>query len=93
VDEDEARKLYSSCVRETCSGRRLFITKKGYMGIGMKGALKGDHIVVLPGGIFPCLLRDQGDYFTAIGESYVHGLDLDGIMIDEDLILQHLTLQ
>lgn len=93
ISEEEAARLYGSCVRETCGGRRLFITDKGYMGVGMKGAMKGDHIAVLSGGAFPYLLRSEEQYYSVVGECYTHGLDLDGIMTDDGVDLQYLTLQ
>ena len=93
ISEEEATRLYGSCVRETCGGRRFFITDKGHMGVGMKGAMKGDHIAVLSGGAFPYLLRSEEQYYTVVGECYVHGLDMDGIMADEGIDLQYLTLQ
>lgn len=90
---EETAKIYGTCVQETCRNRRLFTTSKGYMGVGAKGALEGDHIAVLSGSIFPCLVRSEGDCFTFVGECYTHGLDLDGIMADGDIEFQDLTLQ
>jgi hypothetical protein len=93
LTSEEAAKLYGSCVQETCRGRRLFTTSMGYMGVGVKGGLKGDHIAVLSGSIFPCLLRSKEDFFTFVGECYIHGLDLNGIMADGDLDFQKLILR
>lgn len=93
MDQEEAARLYGSCVRETCGGRRLFITAKGHMGVGMKGAMEGDLLAVLSGGAFPYLLRSDEQCYTVVGECYTHGLDLDGIMADQDLALQYLTLK
>jgi hypothetical protein len=59
----------------------------------MQGALKGDHIAVLSGGAFPYLLRCGGECYSMIGECYVYGLNLDGVMTDEDIDMQYLTLQ
>jgi hypothetical protein len=89
LTSEEVAKLYGSCVQETCRGRRLFTTSMGYMGVGVKGGLKGDHIAVLSGSIFPCLLRSKEDFFTFVGECYIHGLDLNGIMADGDLDFQN----
>jgi hypothetical protein len=90
---EEAAKIYGSCVQETCRGRRLFTTTMGYMGVGVKGGLQGDHIAILSGSIFPCLVRSKGDCFTFVGECYIHGLDLNKIMADGDLEFQDLILQ
>jgi hypothetical protein len=59
-------KLYGSCVQETCQGRWLIITNKGYVGLGVKGRLQGDYIAILSGNNFPCLLRSEGNCFNLL---------------------------
>lgn len=63
------------------------------MGVCREGMLNGDHIAVISGSIFPCILRSEGDCFIIICECYLHGLDLNGIMEDGDVESQDLILQ
>jgi hypothetical protein len=58
-----------------CDGRRVFITNKGYIGIGPAAMQAKDECYVLCGGSVPFLLRPtryQTNQF--VGEGYVYGL-------------------
>lgn len=59
--------------------RRLFRTRKGYLGLGGHGLLKGDRICILAGGAVPFILRPRstGEHHEFIGDAYVHGV-MDG---------------
>lgn len=56
--------------------RRLFRTKKGYLGLGAHGLLKGDKVCILAGGAVPFILRARStsDGYELIGDAYVHGV-------------------
>ena len=62
--------------------RALFLSKRGYLGIGPETMQSGDIVCVFLGGDTPFILRpkDTGEY-TFIGEAYV-----DGIMDGETLL-------
>ena len=66
---------------EACIGRRFFVTKKGYFGIGPAELEEGDEIYILAGGKHPFALRPsfgtQPDTFELVGDCYVHGI-MDG---------------
>ena len=66
---------YLVSVIAACDGRRVFITTKGYIGIGPAAMQAKDECYVLCEGRVPFLLRPTG-YETSqfIGEVYVHGL-------------------
>ncbi|KAH7141005.1 heterokaryon incompatibility protein-domain-containing protein [Dactylonectria macrodidyma] len=68
---------------QRCHGRRFFVTRKGYFGIGPECMERGDIIAVLFGGKVPYVLRatDGGRYFF-IGECYVHGI-MSGEVIEK----------
>jgi hypothetical protein len=57
-----------------CWGRRLFVTCRGYLGLGPEALREHDLICVLAGGPVPYVLRKVDDYFYFIGESYVYGM-------------------
>jgi hypothetical protein len=68
----------------TCSGRKLFVTKKGYIGIGLEGTETGNEIFVLSGARLPFLLSRAeeppgielvGPAYNMVGASYVHGIE------------------
>jgi hypothetical protein len=59
--------------------RRLFLTKKGYLGIASKSVRPGHVIAVLPGAQVPFVLRKydlaaEGSAWQLVGEAYVHGI-------------------
>lgn len=76
-------------VRRVKEGRRFFVTKSGYMGLGPKDLRAGDEVVVLHGGDTPFLVREVGldeegrvnleerGTHRLVGDCYVHGL-MDG---------------
>jgi hypothetical protein len=77
---------YHSGFREACLGRRFFITKKGYFGIGPAELEEGDEIYILAGGKVPLVLRpspeSQPNTFELVGDCYVHGV-MDGEAVTE----------
>ena len=56
------------------SGRRIFSTEKGFLGLGPPDCRIGDQLTILLGADFPYLLRLDGDYYELIGETYVEGI-------------------
>ena len=54
--------------------RRLFITSKGFIGLGSQTVEAGDKIYLLFGAEVPIMLRQDGAEFVLLGECYVHGL-------------------
>ncbi|TFB01524.1 hypothetical protein CCMA1212_006209 [Trichoderma ghanense] len=68
-------------------GRRFFITKKGYFGLGPQKAEPGDGVAVLFGSGVPFVLRgcstaDGKRAWKMVGECYVHGI-MQGEIIQE----------
>ena len=61
-------------MRMTIRGRHLFTTKYGRIGLGPKSLREDDVVVVLFGGKWPFVLREQEDHYIIIGHSYVHGI-------------------
>ncbi len=51
--------------------RRVFLTKKGYLGVGSKCIKAGDEAVIIPGAAVPFVLRARK---YLVGEAYVHGI-------------------
>ncbi|KAL7800050.1 hypothetical protein V8C37DRAFT_363885 [Trichoderma ceciliae] len=81
--------LFNQNVYQTIFERRFFLTKMGYMGLGLDGILEGDKVCVLAGGRLPFILRDikpalnpnenleRGNIFRILGDAYLHGI-MDG---------------
>jgi len=44
---------FRSTFDKHCEGRRIFLTKKGYLGLGPEGAQSGDIIILLKGSYVP----------------------------------------
>jgi hypothetical protein len=61
--------------------RKLFLTQKGYLGLGPKHVLQGDIVSILKGGSVPVILRNNNEHVRMIGEAYVHNI-MDGEAIE-----------
>lgn len=57
--------------------RRVFVTRKGFVGLTAKHVRPDDVVAVLLGGQLPFILRQIEDHFVLVGEAYVHGI-MDG---------------
>ena len=59
----------------------MFLTTRGYVGLGQEGFRSGDVVCILLGGEVPYLLRQSASphmgYFNLLSECYVHGI-MDG---------------
>jgi hypothetical protein len=66
---------------ETVSGKRPFLTKRGYVGMGPLAMMPGDVVVVFMGSRIPSVLRpgEHGNFLFA-GEAYCDGV-MDGEII------------
>lgn len=60
--------------------RRLFITKKGYLGLGPRDAELGDSVFILLGCKVPVVLRNKGEQWDFVGEAFVTGI-MDGEIV------------
>jgi hypothetical protein len=57
-----------------CWDRRLFVTQKGYLGLGPEALREGDSVCVLAGGPVPYVLREKNGHYLLVGESYTYGM-------------------
>ncbi|KAE9377551.1 hypothetical protein N431DRAFT_478780 [Stipitochalara longipes BDJ] len=66
-------------------GRKLFITKKGMLGMGLETVQKGDQVWLLCDGRTPFVLRGKGrpSDFTLNGACYMHDF-MHGEMLDDE---------
>lgn len=84
TDDDEAAlephlhgyDIFQASLNETTTGRRLFTTQDGYVGLAPAGSRVGDGICVVLGCNVPFVVRalEGSDGFVMVGECYVHGL-------------------
>jgi hypothetical protein len=72
---------FQKCMQGWITGRVLFETKDGYLGLGHKMMRKGNCICVLFGSKIPFMMRKVDDHFILLGECFVLGL-MDGEAID-----------
>lgn len=61
--------------------RRLFVTSRGYMGLGSLRVEIGDTICVLPGCDVPVIMRKNDGHYLHQGECFVLGI-MDGEVMD-----------
>jgi hypothetical protein len=62
--------------------RRLFVTKRGHIGVAPMGVEKGDRICVLLGCNVPLVIRPEGDFYLIIGDTYTYGMMNGEVMQD-----------
>jgi hypothetical protein len=63
--------------KEIRHSRRLFWTKKGFLGLGPMSAKVGDMVCIFKGGRVPYVIRKiphESSYFNFIGDCYIHAL-------------------
>ena len=70
----------------TCAvGRRLCVTREGYLGCVPRWATVGDEIIVILGASTPFVVRglerQGGERYELVGECYVHGM-MDGEILE-----------
>jgi hypothetical protein len=51
-------------------GKTLYLTEKGYIGLGTKNAKEGDVAAVFLGCNTPLLVREHEDHYAVVGETY-----------------------
>jgi hypothetical protein len=71
-----ATQHYITALEEAAWGR-VFVTERGYMGLGPLSTFAGDDVAVLHGGKTPYILlsRDRDSAaFHLLGETFIHGL-------------------
>lgn len=70
--------LYYHYLQRTYRGRCLFVTRKGYVGLGPLFAREGDEVWIIPGAKVPFVFGKAPDndpsHRVFKGESYVHGI-------------------
>jgi hypothetical protein len=54
--------------------RRVFRTKGGFVGLGPGSVEKGDYVVLCKGGKLPLVLREHGDDYELLGDSFIYGM-------------------
>ncbi|KAF2402226.1 HET-domain-containing protein [Trichodelitschia bisporula] len=65
---------FDQALWNSCLGRRLFVTKKGYMGIAPSSTTRGDQVALFAGGVTPYIIRKVKTRFRFVGDCYVHGI-------------------
>ncbi|KAI1472364.1 HET-domain-containing protein [Daldinia caldariorum] len=85
-------RVFPLLISNRLSDRKLFISRKGYIGLAPEDALEGDEIWILNGGRVPLILRPIGSQsekvsganYTLVGDSYVHGI-MDGEFVEASM--------
>ncbi|KAM0428469.1 hypothetical protein ACHAPT_006829 [Fusarium lateritium] len=85
---------FANCMDLACYGRRFFTTERGSMGLAGPRARAGDHIVFLPGGDQPFVLRRRDDRtgWTMANDCYLYGLDPYALFEDEEHVLEEFVI-
>ena len=76
----------SESIRTIIEDKDMFVTTRGYLGLGHEGSVAGDVVCVLTGGEVPFLLRqiatEEKRVFRFLSECYVHGV-MDGEVMND----------
>jgi hypothetical protein len=82
VDDDgEDYGYIKTRIAHMISGRKILVSESGHCGLVPDHAEIGDFICVLLSCDVPVILRQVGDHYAFIGESYVRGL-MEGQVIE-----------
>lgn len=54
--------------------RTVFVTTRGYMGLGTDNAKPGDAVCILFGGSVPFVLRPEAHFWRFVGDAFVEEL-------------------
>lgn len=65
-----------------CTGRKVFSTKSGRLGLGPSGLKEGDICCVLFGASVPFILRPIGSVYKLVGEAYIFGVMKGEAVVD-----------
>lgn len=97
-DDRESGKPYLDYIRsfrqaftQTTTGRKLFRTRRGYVGLGRESITESDLVCILPGCSVPMILRRENWYYKLVGDSYVHGMMFGEVldnMTDEERLVK-----
>lgn len=75
---DSFRQNFRTLWERTCKERCVFMTNRGYVGLGPRTARAGDRVCILEGGRVPYLFRQvpgkDENTVTFVGDAYVHGI-------------------
>ncbi|KAK0665478.1 heterokaryon incompatibility protein-domain-containing protein [Cercophora samala] len=77
---DEGYWMVQGSFSKWCYNRRFFVTEQGRYGWGVEAVQPGDIVVVLYGGDYPFVLREDGigeGKYRIVGDGYLNGL-MDG---------------
>ena len=89
----EASRNFERLIAAYSFYRRLFLTRKKYLGLGSQSLRRGDELWVLSGLNAPTILRRQSNgHFTLVGSAYVHGI-MNGEGLCSETRLEAITLE
>ena len=73
--EENSRPTYTTDLIVSLVGRRMVLTRSGYLGVALGMAELGDCVAIVKGAKVPLILRPVEDTkWELIGDSYVHGI-------------------
>ncbi|KJR81168.1 uncharacterized protein SPSK_05058 [Sporothrix schenckii 1099-18] len=86
--------LYGQKVRAAAYGRKIFVTKKGYLGLAPVSAATGYFVAILHGGRTAYVLKKKknGNY-SFVGEAYLHGFMHGQALDDEKYPVEELAIE
>jgi hypothetical protein len=97
-DDRESGKSYLDYIRsfrqaftQTTTRRKLFCTRRGYVGLGRESVTESDLVCILPGCSVPMILRRENWHYKLVGDSYVHGMMFGEVldnMTDEERLVK-----
>jgi hypothetical protein len=91
-----ATKLHTQFQEKVGGARpfRIFITRKGYLGLGQLSLRVGDCCWIIPGACVPFILRSKGEgRYHLVGETYVHGFMHGETLEQEEFGLKEIELE
>jgi hypothetical protein len=84
---DAAR--FQKWVKKMTHNRRVYRTRRGFLGLGPEAMKPGDEVCVLLGGRVPFVLREAQNGWLLVGETYLHDVGLMTGKIANDVVKGH----
>jgi hypothetical protein len=79
---------FDHVVGRRMTGRCIYRTTEGYLGVGPTSTKEGDEVWLVEGALVPFIMRPAGETderaLTLVGETYLHGF-MHGEMLTEEL--------
>ena len=85
-------KVFDQVHGNAISGKRLFTTRRGFIGLAPSRTAPEDIVCILKGSTVPFILRQAGERYVLVGECYCHGIMYGEAMQKSDIRMREFSI-